>query len=216
MKSILMIFDMDNTLLNSRIDFYLMKKEVGIILQKEGVFFDKEQPVAYALACLKAQGLLNNDLEKSVWQKISAIESIGLAEAVLEPGTEQMLATLSEYFELAVLSNNMDDAVHNCLSQLAVADYFNIICGRDVVPALKPDPAGMKYIMSHFPHIQSANTIAVGDALIDAAAAYAAGIRFVAYNSSRSEQWCRAEKEPALYLTEWSDTACKKIIDMFD
>lgn len=216
MKDKLIIFDMDNTLLNSCIDFQLMKDEVAGILQKEGVFLDKDKPVAYALSCLKTDGFLNDDLEKAVWQKISEIENMGLTEAVLEPGTEKMLNNLSRYFELSVLSNNMNDAVHDCLRRLEVINYFNVICGRDVLPALKPNPAGMKYIMSQYPQIEPANVIAVGDALIDAAAAYAAGIRFVAYNCSRLEQWHKAKKEPVLYLSEWSEASCAKIIDMFD
>ncbi len=212
MKTKLLIFDMDNTLLHSRIDFALMKQEVGRMLDAAGIYFDYHRPVSDNLSALLAEGQLSQSLNQKIWQRISEIESDGLAAALLEPGVEAVLRQLSAQFQLAVLSNNMDLAVHQCLHQLAVAQYFSLICGREAVPALKPRPDGVRFICQAFPHVPVQNTWMIGDALIDAQAAFSAGIGFIAYNRSRDEDWRKTAGKPQLYLHRWDEAATAAIV----
>jgi phosphoglycolate phosphatase-like HAD superfamily hydrolase len=61
----------------------------------------------------------------------------------------------------------------------------------------------MLAILALFPHLSAANTLTIGDALIDIRAADAAKITFVAYNSSREEDWHKAPCRPVLELHNW-------------
>ena len=55
------------------------------------------------------------------------------------------------------------------------------------------------------------NTLMIGDATIDAQAAAAAGIGFVAYNRSREENWQSFGIRPLLQLRQWDEQACAAI-----
>ncbi|MEG1538005.1 MAG: HAD hydrolase-like protein [Clostridiales bacterium] len=214
MKDRLLIFDMDNTLLHSRIDFALMKQEVGRLLEEADITFDYQRPVSDNLSVLQAQGVLFGELYQRIWNRIGEIENIGLQDALLEPGVEWVLAQLSQKVALAVLSNNMDHMVHKCLHQLGVDHYFELICGREAVPALKPCPEGIGFMLDFFPQIVAAQTWMIGDALIDAKASRGAGIGFIAYNRSRDENWLKLDRAPELYLKGWDDTAVAKILEL--
>ena len=76
---------------------------------------------------------------------------------------------------------------------------------------LKPSPTGMLYVKEQFPEIDLANTLAVGDAMIDAQAAAGAKIGFVAYNHSRIENWEKWGIHPLLQLDKWDAEACDSI-----
>ncbi len=212
MKDGLLIFDMDNTLLHSHIDFARMKQDVGLLLQEEHLSLIGGRSVSDNLSSLFESGALSAGLNERIWQRISEIEEEGLARAVLEPGIEQVLPRLAERFYLAVLSNNMDAAVHQCLTDLQVAPYFSLICGREKAPVLKPRPEGVRYVVSRFPQAPPQRAWMIGDALIDALAAFRAGIGFIAYNRSRYENWWRLNRQPQLFLYAWDEKAIGEIL----
>ncbi len=214
MKDSLLIFDMDNTLLHSHIDFTLMKHDVRVLLAEEQLVFNDGHSVSDNLSSLFASGALSDGLNRRIWQRISEIEEEGLAQAVLEPGIEQILPRLSKHFHLAVLSNNMDAAVHQCLADLHVSRYFTLICGREKAPALKPRPDGVRFIASQFAAVSPARIWMIGDALIDAQAAYRAQIGFIAYNRSRYENWWRLIRQPQLFLYKWDEKAVADILKL--
>lgn len=89
------------------------------------------------------------------------------------------------------------------LNRLGIAPYLTFVAGRNSVPNLKPSPDGMLFVKSQYPTITLANTLTIGDAMIDAQAAEAAGIGFVAYNRSRMENWAEWNIVPLLQLTQW-------------
>lgn len=51
--------------------------------------------------------------------------------------------------------------------------------------------------------------------MIDAQAAEAAGIGFVAYNRSRMENWAEWNIVPLLQLTQWDKEACDLIRELW-
>lgn len=215
MKDKLLIFDMDNTLLQSKIDFARMTSEVTSMLSNAGFAKYAGHSVATSLVNFAKSADYDEQLTDMIWQRVSEIEADGLYQAVLEPGVCEALAYLSEYAELSVLSNNRDAAVEENLERLGVSKYLSTICGRDSVPFLKPAPDGMLYVKSHYPEIILANTLTIGDAIIDAEAAAAAGIGFVSYNRSRAENWQKWGIEPLLTLHSWNEDACQQILRLW-
>ena len=211
MKEKLLILDMDNTILHSKIDFVLMQKDIATILEDNGLSNCVHPSLATSMLNFTKDEGFDEELAKVLWQRISQIEADGLAQAQLEPNVCESLAYLSQFANLAVLSNNSDQAIIDNLQRLGLAPYLSLMVGRDSVPYLKPSPSGMLYVKDHFPKISYNDTLAVGDAMIDAQAAKAAKIGFVAYNHSRKEQWDKWDIVPLLQLYKWDQQACDSI-----
>lgn len=208
MKNKLIIFDMDNTILQSHIDFDWMMKEVMAILHEHGLDKYRARTVAQTITLFCQSPDYDPELEQLIWDKVCQVETEGMDKAVAEPGAVEALSYLSRYAYLAVLSNNTDAAIGDNLERLGLAAYLNCVAGRNSVPLLKPSPLGMLHIKDMFPDIELAHTVTVGDAIIDAQAAEAAGIKFVAYNRSRSENWQKFAIKPLLELHQWDKTSC--------
>ncbi len=215
MKNNLLIFDMDNTLLQSKIDFALMTSDVTAILAAHGFEKYAQRSVATALVDFAQSANYDAEIADKIWQRITEIETVGLDQAELEPGAIDALSYLSGFAELAVLSNNRDVAIKANLDRLGIGQYLSCIVGRDSAAFVKPAPEGMLQVMSHYPTISSEHTLTIGDAVIDAQAAKAAGIGFVAYNNSRAENWADWGIKPLLELKKWDLAACQKILGLW-
>lgn len=213
-KSKLIIFDMDNTLIHSRIDFKLMKAETLRILREAGLQPATRPPVSEILNGLREAGQLPQELEDAIWQRVSEVEADGLAMAVPEPGICAVLDALRPRVHLAVLTNNAQEAAQANLQRLGLAAYFECVLGRGGVPALKPFAGGMQAVVAHFGPLTVRDSLAVGDALIDIQAAGAAGIAFAAYNRSRQEDWRRLPLRPVLQLTAWDEAAAQRLLHL--
>ena len=212
MKDKLIIFDMDNTVLRSRIDFDRMRQTVHAMLDEIGCGQYKQHATAKSMVAYELSPDYDPEAAQRIWRKVEEIEAEGLRQAVLEPGAAAAMAYLAERAALALLSNNTDAAVRENMTRLGLASYFQLIVGRDSVPHLKPAPDGFWQIMAAYPQIDRAHTVTVGDAANDAQGAAAAGIGFVAYNSSRQEDWQRWAIRPLLRLTAWDRPACDALL----
>lgn len=211
MKDKLLILDMDNTILQSRIDFSQMQQDVRALLAENGYSRYYHCSVATSILNFIQSPDYDEKLVKVIWDRITELETVGLAQAQLEPDALEALAYLNCFAELAVLSNNTDAAIGDNLERLGIAPFLSFVAGRNSVPFVKPSHAGMLFIKAHYPHISLSHTLAVGDALIDAQAAEAAGIGFVAYNRSRIEDWEKWHIRPLLQLHQWDREGCDKI-----
>lgn len=214
MKDKLIILDMDNTILQSRIDFALMRARVYAILEENGLAAYKRRSVADTLSAYADAPEYDAALAASIWREVAEIEDRGLEQAVLEPGAAEALAFLAGHAELAVLTNNTDANLAAHLGALGILPYLSRVAGRDSVPRLKPAPDGLLYLMAQFPQIRRERVVAVGDASIDAVSAAAAGVAFAAYNRSRGEQWDELGLKPALRLTAWTTEACRAVLSL--
>ena len=216
MKDKLIIFDMDNTLLQSRIDFVLMKQVVYETLDQLGLPQYKHRSVAHTMQIYMASPEYDPVLVAELWERIAAIEEAGMEQAVMEDGAIEALAYLHEFAELAVLTNNTDKNLGYHLGRLGILPYLSCVAGRDMVKELKPAPEGMRYVMNRYPSISPRHTVTVGDAWNDATAAKATGIGFVSYNKSRPEKWDALGIQPLLRLTVWNEAACRALLHVME
>lgn len=216
-----LIFDLDNTLLRSAIDFSLMKNEVCRLLRQAGLPFDERLPVSAMISAAAPPPLL----AREIWQAVERIEASGMEAAVLEPGAEEALRLLRPSHRLCLLTNNLHLAARRALAAHGIEDYFDLTAGRSESAALpfpggetlKPDPGGMLAIRRAFPEVKK--WLTVGDAVIDAQAAAAAGIGFAAYNNSRAEDWHGHGIKPLACLKAWDEQAVsllRQILDSMD
>lgn len=181
------IFDMDNTLLRSNIDFEAMKLEtfqflVSLGLVSADLNLDHHTTATIIEKGLKS-GLMTPELLEKMWEIPKKYEVAGMINADLEPGVTSLLNELRNQYLMTVVTNNSIDAAEKALSDNLVLDYFDCVVGREMMKSIKPAPDGFLYILSQYKEIPAEEWISVGDSWIDGKASTEAGIRFVAYQS---------------------------------
>lgn len=181
------IFDLDDTLVLSRIDFRAVRHRLIDLLHADGRATEpRDLLLTRSLADLVAQGAaVDPALEAQMWDLIREAEIQGLSRATLAPGAVDVLQELRRRDHgIALLTNTSRSGLMDRLQTWGLAPYFDVIATRDDVPALKPHPAGLSYVLAHLPPVRTAYL--VGDAWIDAQAAREANVRFIGIGGKRA------------------------------
>lgn len=211
-KKKIIIFDMDNTIIESKIDFPLMYKDVHRFLREADIPFDDTIWISKVLTDLQNHPKMTSDLWDAIWKRINDIETEGLLAAVLEKNTQYILDNLKDKVRMAILTNNVHQAAIDILKKLDIYHYFEVVAGRGVVPALKPSPNGMLYVLDKAQVLIPAEAMSIGDAINDGLAATTAGIDFIAYNTSHIENWHKAPYTPLHYLRGWDEDSLRMLL----
>lgn len=111
------IFDMDNTLLKSSIDFNEMRFEVCSVLKAAGIKPEDNQTVAHIIQSSRKAKNYTPQLEEALWQKVNEVEAKGMGKAVLEPGIVYALERLNKKAGLMLLSNNLHTNIKKVLKE---------------------------------------------------------------------------------------------------
>lgn len=183
-KLALIIFDLDDTLIHSNINYALMKQRVKNLFNANYEF--KSNPTIKELLEILED---KPDKIKQAYELIELMESDSAKTAELISPADKLPTLLKEMnVYSAVLTNNSRKSVEKYLT----FEKFNFlkemgpIITRDDVPAMKPDPAGINKIIANFSlQERKSEIIYIGDSYIDADAAYYAGIRFLLVNSRK-------------------------------
>jgi phosphoglycolate phosphatase len=197
----LLIFDFDNTLIDSRINFSELRTTLIDMLAARGVLpAAREALMRLPLLDLVEHGrLASEDLAPAMWAEIERFEADGLQDATAMPDAHDVLGVLAARgYRLALLTNNARPATTRMLDALGLTPLLHLIVTRDDVPRLKPDAVGVRAIIER---LGPAATYLVGDSWIDGLAAQAAGIRFVGFGSRRTEVEARGIS-PWAWVTE--------------
>lgn len=199
---VVLIFDLDNTLIMSHIDFVGVRHRLIDMLEDAG-FADQSRDalLAQSLSELVALGAkASPPLAGPMWEVIRRAEVQGLEDATTAAGAEAVLRVLrARGFHLALLTNNAREGLMDRLKALGLAPHFETVATRDDVPALKPDAGGIRYVLACRSVARGAYMI--GDAWIDAQAARDAGIRFIGVGDKRA-----ATEARGIPIWAWVDT----------
>lgn len=210
------IFDMDNTLLSSKINFKFMRRDLieHLVKHKVGSYEMYEGAQTAAEVLEKGRKLLQEEghdprLEGELFQIVLAYEREGMKGALLEEGAENLITRLQERGAvLAVVTNNSYEPACLALDQLGILTYFHTVVGREQMEALKPSPSGLHYVMRRHPEVKE--WVMVGDSWIDGEAARQAGVGFVAFQGEREEMQLKglhplAQVHDYSQLGQWLD-----------
>ena len=158
------IFDLDGTLVDSRLDFPAMRSEMGL---------EPGLPILEALASVTDEAQRNRMIEI-----MHAHELRGADLAVLIDGVSEFLQHLKqEQILTAILTRNSRACTERTLRRMNL-DFSQILTREDAPP--KPDPSGVRLIASRW-QFQPAEVIVIGDYLFDLQAGNNAGMRSVLY-----------------------------------
>jgi len=181
-SAVAVVFDLDNTLVASHIDFKGMREEVIGCLRAHGVLLTAEQtawPVGRLADLPAGMAGVPADLSARLWEVIDAYETEGMIGAALEPGALEAVGELHRRgHPLAVLTNNARTSAMKALTSWDLLPYFTLVLCRGDVAHLKPAPDGLLAVRQALGQPQ--RLFMVGDSWLDGAAATAAGAYFIA------------------------------------
>ena len=209
------IFDMDNTILASEIDFVRMKHEVFELLRQ----YLPPAPAVLKLSTgeliaeAARHGLAEHEVIKA-WAVADRLEAEGMVGAQAEPGIIPQLQKLEPKCELTVLTNNSGQAAVRALKNAGLSPFFTQVLSRDDVPEMKPHPDGVWQLMKS--RLAIKKWLLIGDSWLDGQAAQRAGIDFIAYGQNEPEYWQNYAVRPALYLRQWQEDAAARILALLE
>ena len=177
----LIVFDLDGTLIDSRQDLAdaanaLIAERGGAPLPVQAVTGMVGEGAALLVRRALTAAGLEPDLDTALPRFLALYDERLLAHTRLYPGTSEALAALAPRATLAVLTNKPQRPTEAILRGLNVDEYFAEVIGGDTRFGRKPDPAGLRHLMSSA-RASAADTMLVGDSAIDLRTARAAGVR---------------------------------------
>ena len=206
------IWDMDNTILRSHIDFLRLHQEVCAYLRTKDVLVPdyQKKTTAEVLMDMKQFPHYQAAWGKIAWDIVREIEKEGMMRAQLEPGIQQVLSRLQQKTNMVILTNNSQLPAETGLKENGIDHLFDAIFGRESVPDLKPSSLGVQQILNQFSWIPLQNWLLLGDAGIDARAAISARVAFGGYVGGRQENL--QPYHPVLQFSSWQPHCADEII----
>lgn len=173
-----LIFDLDGTLIDSKLDLI---RSVNAMLREMGREQLREDTISgyigHGAPQLVGQALGNNateaDRERALKFFLAYYEDHKMDSTCAYPGVPEALARLAS-FPMAVLTNKPVRISVRILDALGLAKYFRVIYGGNSFETKKPDPLGAKTILHEF-GAAPAEVMLIGDSEVDVETARNAG-----------------------------------------
>jgi len=183
-----LVFDMDGTITKLSLPLEAMRQDTKNYFISKGLPPEILEPAdGISSSTAKAKEyFLSHDCSLDKWNKMDQEVDLILSkhEGFAASTAEPLLDTLTVVekirahgFLTAILTNNGRSSVDQIMTQIPLAEYFQIIQTRHESPKPKPYPDGLLKIIDDL-GVDLEEAVYVGDALIDGAAAKRAGIEF--------------------------------------
>jgi phosphoglycolate phosphatase len=189
----IVVFDLDNTLVHSKIDFLGIRQAIiGRLLEVGALDEPPLDPRVRAIPeWLDLAAGHDPQLGAELWTLVGQFERDGMVLGTVESDARETLDRLvSDGYLLAVLTNNSLGSAEEALARFDLRSPFDLVLARDVVSALKPDGAGV--VQAHAA-LGGGPMFVVGDSYIDGLATQraAVGARFVAFRANLADMAAR-------------------------
>ena len=167
------IFDLDGTLVDSKLDFDLLCQQLG---------WPIGTPILEHLATFP----IDSEQYRQALHIIHEFELDGARRASWLPGAEQLVHVLTEQqIPIAILTRNMREATLLCIEQLAMP-FQLVITREDCLP--KPDPQGLWHIAKAW-QMPCHELLFIGDYLFDLQTAQNAGMPGCLYLNEHNQHF---------------------------
>ena len=184
-----LIFDFDNTLIKSNINFPAMKISMARAAKKHGLDFGNEEDIPHRYTAGNIIDQVEefdkkNDtqLVTELWGLVEKFERLGMENISIDEDVLQMLEYLKKKgISASILTNNAKKPTIEVLERFNISDYFDIVIAREDVKKMKPDKEGLEVIVQKL-KLNLDKVIFVGDSWVDGVAAVNAKIRFILLN----------------------------------
>jgi phosphoglycolate phosphatase len=180
-----LIFDLDGTLIDSKMDLVNSVNATLRELKREALPTNLVASyVGSGAPTLIRRSLGGNPSEEELKRALAFFlvhyEEHKLDETRLYPGVKETLAEMKS-LPMSVLTNKPVKISVQILEGLGVAQYFRCIYGGNSFETKKPDPEGAKQILSEL-HVSATDAAMVGDSEVDVQTARNAGMASVCVN----------------------------------
>jgi phosphoglycolate phosphatase len=182
------IFDLDGTITELTLPLDAMRRDTKEFFVSKGFPKDQfESTDGISSSRQKAREYFcSNGLSKSDWDKmqaeldkiLSAHENWAATDADIIDGALETVDDLRKRgLKTAILTNNNREAVNAIMERIPLGSYFDVIQTRHESPNPKPFPDGL-LMVAEMLEVALSDSVYVGDARIDGAAAQRAGMEF--------------------------------------
>ena len=192
------VFDLDGTLMDSKIDYEKMGNRIKALLASRGLPEPLEdrrkvyKVISGGAATLREYGLPEASLEATMAEMeeiMNGIELEALDAMELKPYAREVVAELhGEGLGLGVATRSHREYTLRGLKRYGMLRFFHHVVARDDVPYPKPDPRHLLYTIRLL-GVDPGDTLFIGDTTTDLQTADAAGVEFIGY--WRDESWAR-------------------------
>jgi phosphoglycolate phosphatase len=185
----IVVFDLDNTLVHSRIDFLGIRTAIIDRLLAVGALDQRPpNPRQHSIPeWLDIAAGHDPQLASELWRTVDDFEREGMIHGTIEDDARPTLDRLcAADFRLAVLTNNSVASAEAALERFDLAERFELVLARERVPLLKPFGDGV--LLAHTT-LGGGQTYVVGDAYLDGLAAQRAAVdaRFIAFRANAED-----------------------------
>ena len=185
----IVVFDLDNTLVHSRIDFLGIRTTIITRLLEVGALATPPaNPRQHAIPeWIDIAAAHDPALAAELWHTVDRYEREGMVHGIVEADARSTLDRLhAAGLRLAVLTNNSLSSAEAALERFDLRAPLDLVLARELVPALKPAGDG---VLLAYTHLGRGPTCVVGDSYLDGLAAEraAVGARFVAFRAEATE-----------------------------
>ncbi|MDP6458495.1 MAG: HAD-IA family hydrolase [Candidatus Bathyarchaeota archaeon] len=189
------IFDLDGTLINTSINFTVMKERMINFLEENGIPKDILTPkqttvviIATSEKILRENGKQQVDIDL-VRQTLEEIMNQGELDAVQDiseiDGVQNALQNFRESgYKLAVLTRSHHAYAVEALTKIGAYDLFDVILGRGETPKPKPYREALEHTATLL-NLNLNEIIFIGDNHIDANSAANAEVFFIGVKTGR-------------------------------
>jgi phosphoglycolate phosphatase len=178
---VLLIFDLDGTLIDSAKDLAVSmnatREHLGMTPLDPALIYSF---VGNGAAMLVRRALGGGATEELVQEGLSFFlkyyRTHALEHTQLYPGVRELLETLTGKHKLTILTNKPVKISVDIVAALGLGGYFEKVYGGDSFAEKKPDPVGIRTLMTEN-SATADNTWMVGDSSVDIQTARNAGVR---------------------------------------
>ena len=198
------IYDMDGTLVDSRLDFSRMRHAVIELAGRSGVPPGELHPtmsiphlLGYARDRLQQLGLppgVYLRLEAEANHRLDELELEALDRVTLVPDALEHLRRMRESgYRLGILTRSSEGFTRGALKKEGLLDLFDRIRTRSDSGPAKPDPESLRILLSDM-GVPRERAVYVGDMPADLECASGAGVDFIAFVAEGGSAAAREEE----------------------
>ena len=177
------LFDVDGTLVETNIDFPLMKREMQAIGERHGIPASELQGLDILAVVDRVTSGLGREEAKSVRQeafdRLEQIELVHCEEARPIDCARELLNALEEAgIKVGIVTRNCRSAVRLSLEKAGI--HSDVLLTRDDVPRTKPHPDHLHQALDML-GVPPGEAMTIGDHWMDIRAGKAAGTRTIGF-----------------------------------
>ncbi|MHA1839712.1 MAG: HAD family hydrolase [Candidatus Ranarchaeia archaeon] len=210
-----LIYDLDGTLVEFKLDIVGMKEVMISALTEQGVprrYLRIDDPTSTLFKkswnYLKGSGWPRDRFDILIQSILKDIEPFELEAAkatnLLEGVKEVLDHFRIEKYTQALLTNVPRPIAKLTLDRFNITNYFARIMGRDETLTLKPDPRGLGTLLRRL-KVDSGEAVMIGDSVIDVLAAKANNVLSIGISSSANKRQELIESGSDIVLKEISE-----------